>query len=76
MLTVDKSQGIDKECILFLIQEGADQSKLAGDIRRINVSLTRAKSKLIIVASKIYTEKILGGKLVNLLEKDRMVISN
>jgi DNA replication ATP-dependent helicase Dna2 len=72
ILTVDKSQGIDKDCIIFLVQDGPDQSKLIKDMRRINVSLTRSKCKLIIIGSKSHTEKILGGKLVSMLESYRI----
>lgn len=75
VLTVDKSQGIDKECIIFLAQKGPDHNKLIGDIRRINVSLTRAKSKLVIVASRLHAQQVLGGKLVELLDKNRLAIN-
>lgn len=75
ILTVDKSQGIDKECIIFLVQDGPDQNKLIGDLRRINVSLTRAKCKLIIIGSKQHTEKVLGGKLVELLKPSEVLLT-
>lgn len=42
------------------------------NIRRINVSLTRSKSKLIVIGSKIHVAKALGGKLSDMLEKYRV----
>ncbi|KAL1918139.1 uncharacterized protein VTP21DRAFT_3405 [Calcarisporiella thermophila] len=53
--TVDKYQGRDKECILLsLVRSNSKQNigDLLRDWRRINVALTRAKSKLIVFGSK------------------------
>ncbi|GAA5863149.1 hypothetical protein JCM3774_001437 [Rhodotorula dairenensis] len=55
VLTADRSQGRDKECIIIsLVRSNA--TKNAGDLlkdrRRINVCLTRAKSKLILIGSR------------------------
>ncbi|KWU43439.1 Dna2-domain-containing protein, partial [Rhodotorula sp. JG-1b] len=54
VLTADRSQGRDKECIIISLVR-SNSTKNAGDLlkdrRRINVCLTRAKSKLIIVGS-------------------------
>jgi superfamily I DNA and/or RNA helicase len=52
VLTIDKSQGIDKEAIILLIEK--DNNDLIEDPRRLNVALTRAKSKLIVVGSEAY----------------------
>jgi len=52
VLTIDKSQGIDKEAIILLIEKGNDE--LIENPRRLNVALTRAKSKLIVVGSESY----------------------
>jgi DNA replication ATP-dependent helicase Dna2 len=52
VLTIDKSQGIDKEVIILLIEKGNDE--LIENPRRLNVALTRAKSKLIIIGSESY----------------------
>ncbi|XP_043718430.1 DNA replication ATP-dependent helicase/nuclease JHS1 isoform X4 [Telopea speciosissima] len=54
--TIDKYQGRDKDCILVSFVRSSDnpracKSSLLGDWQRINVSLTRAKKKLIMVGS-------------------------
>jgi DNA replication ATP-dependent helicase Dna2 len=59
--TVDTYQGREKECIvLSLVRSdgageggggGAGLGKLLTDVRRMNVALTRARSKMIIVGS-------------------------
>lgn len=67
VLTIDKSQGIDKECIVFLMESGSDYNRLAKDISRLNVSLTRAKSKLIVVGNKEEAEEIFNEKVFKIL---------
>ncbi|XP_022897892.1 DNA replication ATP-dependent helicase/nuclease DNA2 isoform X3 [Olea europaea var. sylvestris] len=54
--TIDKYQGRDKDCILVSFvrssqKPGIGTSSLLGDWHRINVALTRAKKKLIMVGS-------------------------
>ncbi len=49
--TIDKSQGIDKECILVSCVKQTCRAELLKDIRRINVAFTRAQAKLVIVGS-------------------------
>ncbi|KAK1273977.1 hypothetical protein QJS04_geneDACA012087 [Acorus gramineus] len=54
--TIDKYQGRDKECILVSFVRSSENiracvSSLLGDWHRINVALTRAKKKLIMVGS-------------------------
>lgn len=52
VLTIDKSQGIDKEVIIFLAENRESVNNiLLENCRRLNVALTRAKSKLIIIGS-------------------------
>lgn len=52
VLTIDKSQGIDKEVIIFLAENRDSVNNiLLENCRRLNVALTRAKSKLIIIGS-------------------------
>ncbi|OCF42705.1 DNA replication ATP-dependent helicase Dna2 [Kwoniella heveanensis CBS 569] len=54
ILTADKSQGRDKECILISLvrsNESGGIGDLLKDWRRINVSFTRAKKKLVIFGS-------------------------
>lgn len=77
ILTIDKSQGIDKECIIFLMESGGDYNALTRDVSRLNVSLTRAKSKLIVIGNKedareTFNEKVFGileGKEVEVTEE-------
>eukprot|EP00743_Colponemidia_sp_Colp-15_P012283 GILK01013922.1.p1 GENE.GILK01013922.1~~GILK01013922.1.p1 ORF type:complete len:1022 (+),score=198.66 GILK01013922.1:3-3068(+) len=55
LLTVDKSQGRDKDCILISLVKCNDRQSvgdLLKDWRRLNVAFTRAKKKLIIVGSE------------------------
>ncbi|KAJ0970838.1 hypothetical protein J5N97_018797 [Dioscorea zingiberensis] len=71
--TIDKYQGRDKDCILvsFVRSSGnsrACTSSLLGDWHRINVALTRAKKKLIMVGSSDTLTKIPLLKL--LIEKE------
>lgn len=55
--TIDKYQGRDKDCLIVSFVRSSEQSKsgtsssLLGDWHRINVALTRAKKKLIMVGS-------------------------
>ncbi len=55
IMTADKFQGTDKECVIISLVRSNDKH-LVGDLlrdwRRLNVAITRAKSKLIIVGSK------------------------
>ena len=48
-MTIDKSQGTDKEVIIFIFHQG--NKLLVENYRRLNVALTRAKNKFIIVGS-------------------------
>ncbi|KAF7298895.1 DNA replication helicase [Mycena indigotica] len=55
LLTADRSQGRDKDCIIIsLVRSNLDGNvgDLIKDWRRMNVSFTRARSKLIIVGSR------------------------
>lgn len=55
VLTADRSQGRDKDCVIISLVR-ANDSNTIGDLlrdwRRLNVTFTRAKSKLIIVGSR------------------------
>ncbi|ODN92700.1 DNA replication ATP-dependent helicase Dna2 [Cryptococcus wingfieldii CBS 7118] len=54
ILTADKSQGRDKDCILVSLVRSNDTGAIGDllrDWRRINVSFTRAKKKLVIIGS-------------------------
>jgi DNA replication ATP-dependent helicase Dna2 len=51
-LTVDRAQGRDKECVVVSLvrsNPGAEAGRLLADARRVNVALTRAKGKLVLV---------------------------
>ncbi|KAG8887928.1 Tripartite DNA replication factor [Tulasnella sp. 332] len=55
ILTADRSQGRDKDCILMSMVRSNDAGQvgdLLRDWRRMNVSLTRARSKLIVFGSR------------------------
>ncbi|KAI6019257.1 Dna2-domain-containing protein [Pisolithus microcarpus] len=55
ILTADKSQGRDKDCIIISLvrsNETGQVGDLLKDWRRVNVSFTRAQSKLIIIGSR------------------------
>lgn len=55
ILTADQFQGRDTECIIISLVRSNDQNSagsLLRELRRVNVALTRAKSKLIIIGSK------------------------
>lgn len=55
IMTADRSQGRDKEVILISLVRSNEEGKtgdLVKDWRRINVSFTRAKSKLVIFGSR------------------------
>ncbi|KAF5381699.1 hypothetical protein D9615_005608 [Tricholomella constricta] len=55
ILTADRSQGRDKDCIIISMvrsNESRNVGDLVKDWRRMNVSFTRARSKLIILGSR------------------------
>ncbi|KAI0718426.1 Dna2-domain-containing protein [Cerioporus squamosus] len=55
ILTADRSQGRDKDCIIISLVRSNDDGligELVKDWRRMNVSFTRARSKLIIIGSR------------------------
>jgi len=65
VLTADQFQGRDKDCILISMVRSNDDLKggsLLKEVRRVNVAMTRAKSKLIILGSKDTISSIGGIK--------------
>ncbi|KAG6852485.1 hypothetical protein C0991_011583 [Blastosporella zonata] len=55
ILTADRSQGRDKDCIIISMVRSNDSGSvgdLVKDWRRMNVSFTRARSKLVIIGSR------------------------
>ena len=75
ILTIDKSQGIDKDIIILLIERGIQE--FIEDPRRLNVALTRAKSKLIIIGSKYHLGemKVWKGTLEKMLKQYQIDIT-
>lgn len=66
ILTADKSQGRDKDCILISLvrsNEAGNIGELLRDWRRINVSFTRARKKLVIFGSRttLQSDRLLSG---------------
>lgn len=90
VLTADKSQGRDKDVVLISLVrsnqlqqgDGTNQDDAAGigqllnDVKRINVALTRARKKLIIVGSRstLSRSKLLL-QLWNLMEKNEWTMA-
>ncbi|AET40313.1 bifunctional ATP-dependent DNA helicase/ssDNA endodeoxyribonuclease DNA2 Ecym_5575 [Eremothecium cymbalariae DBVPG len=55
ILTADQFQGRDKECIIISMVRSNDKQNaglLLRELRRVNVAMSRAKSKLILICSK------------------------
>ncbi|KAH7525256.1 hypothetical protein FEM48_Zijuj06G0205800 [Ziziphus jujuba var. spinosa] len=79
--TIDKYQGRDKDCILVSFVRSSENprncaSSLLGDWHRINVALTRAKKKLIMVGScKTLSRVPLMKLLIEKVEEQSGVIS-
>eukprot|EP00466_Bigelowiella_natans_P000905 jgi/Bigna1/38946/e_gw1.29.120.1 len=77
--TVDKFQGLDKDCILISLVRSnltAEVGRLLRDWRRINVAVTRAKKKLILVGSfRTLRNAHLLGSCLELIKARRWVVS-
>ncbi|KAH7103214.1 Dna2-domain-containing protein [Auriculariales sp. MPI-PUGE-AT-0066] len=61
VLTADRSQGRDKPCVLVsMVRSNEEQhtGELLKDWRRINVALTRAKQKLVVIGSRQTLSKV------------------
>lgn len=79
ILTADKSQGRDKDCIIISMvksNETGQVGDLLKDWRRVNVSFTRAQSKLIIIGSRrtLGTTKLLADFLA-LMDERKWVLT-
>ncbi|KAF8326832.1 AAA domain-containing protein [Cantharellus anzutake] len=73
VMTVDRSQGRDKDCVIISMVRSNDQGNtgdLLRDWRRINVALTRARSKLVVIGSRntLKVEPLLA-KFLALIDK-------
>lgn len=76
VLTIDKSQGIDRDMIVFVCpcRMDRDDSELLSNWRRINVAFTRAKKKLMFVGSKRrMSEIVLLKELIDLLQSHKWI---
>ncbi|CAN4126033.1 unnamed protein product [Withania somnifera] len=79
--TIDKYQGRDKDCILLSFVRSSENprnyiSSLLGDWHRINVALTRAKKKLVMVGSCITLSNVpLLKLLVEKVEEQGGILS-
>lgn len=75
--TVDKYQGRDKRCVIVsLVRSNADGhvGELLRDWRRVNVAVTRAKHKLVLLGSKsTLNHNALFQELFALLEENKWV---
>lgn len=73
ILTADQFQGRDKKCVIISMVRSNDQKNagaLLKELRRVNVAVSRAKSKLIMIGSKATIRSIPEiEKLMNLLEE-------
>lgn len=79
--TIDKYQGRDKDCILVSFVRSSENPKscttsLLGDWHRINVAITRAKKKLIMVGSRKTLSKVpLLKLLIKKVEEQSGILS-
>jgi len=59
VLTIDKSQGIDADIVIIsCTKQTSEKGVLFKDLKRLNVALTRAKKKLIIIGAEKYLKDI------------------
>ena len=76
VVTIDKSQGVDAEAIIAILslQSGA-KTQLIDNLQRINVAITRAKSKMVLVGhfDELKKREQLS-KLCSILLKKELVI--
>jgi len=79
VLTVDKCQGRDKPCVLVsFVRSNEDRAPghLLADLRRLNVALTRAKSKLILMGSRSTLQNLsVFHEAFDLLAKNRWIVN-
>lgn len=77
ILTADQFQGRDKECIVISMVRSNPQmngGSLLKELRRVNVAVTRAKSKLIIIGSKSTIGSVKEiQSFINLLETEQWI---
>lgn len=76
VLTIDKSQGIDRDMIVFVYpsRKIEESNELLRNWRRINVAFTRARKKLLIIGSKSAMKQVdLMQQLIEIMEKKNWI---
>jgi DNA replication ATP-dependent helicase Dna2 len=59
VLTIDKAQGIDCDIVIIsCTKQTGEKGMLLRDFRRLNVAITRAKKKLILIGTHKYLTQI------------------
>lgn len=59
VLTIDRAQGVDADIVIIsCTKQTAEKGLLLTDIKRLNVAITRAKKKLVIVGTRKYLEEV------------------
>ena len=78
-LTIDKAQGRDKECVMVSLVKSnvaKETGKLLADLRRVNVAMTRAKAKLILIGDATTLKALpLFAKVLEECEKRNWVVA-
>lgn len=77
-MTIDRAQGRDVDCVVLSFcraNEARDAGRLLADRRRLNVALTRARSKLVLVGhgKTLARSPVLSQVLGVVLEKGWML---
>lgn len=79
ILTADRSQGRDKDCVIVsLVRSNSNGNigELLQDWRRLNVSFTRAKSKLIVIGSSETLESAVAvNEFLKLMKKNGWIFN-
>ena len=77
ILTIDKAQGIDSDVVIISCCKQTNQKGiLLKDLKRLNVSITRAKKKLIIIGTLQYLKEIKPwDKLIEMTMKYHIKLS-
>ena len=55
--TVDAFQGKERDIVIFSITRTTGSYRFLADERRMNVALSRARDRIILVGSKVYAQK-------------------
>ena len=78
-MTIDKAQGRDKDCIIASFVRSNNEGVVGNiiqDWRRINVLLTRAKTKLILIGSMSTLKHVtIIDELFNILKEMDVIVN-